>query len=166
MVDELPDEREPREQNRAGVQMVAVRHRLVLDHGLGQVRQQLVARRKRRQLLEHRPEPTLGQPVLARQEHAPKLGAVQAAGFGGMRDGWQLAADHCAGRHGGRPGEELAARKVTVVPARPSSAIVRIHNPLSPVIKRAFAALLNGDISTRYEACPSVEHGSGGEFDC
>ena len=78
VVDELPDEREPGEQDRAGVQMVAVRHRLVLDHGLGQVRQQLVARRKRRQLLEHRPEPALGQPVLARQEHATKLGAVQA----------------------------------------------------------------------------------------
>jgi len=61
---------------------------------------------------------------------------VQAVtGFGGMRGGWHLAAYHCAGRQPSRTGEELAARKVTVVPARPSSAIVRIHNPLSPVIK-------------------------------
>ena len=58
----------------------------------------VVRRREGRKLLEHRPEPALGQPVLARQVHAPKLGAVHAiAGFGGMRDGWQLTADHCAG---------------------------------------------------------------------
>ena len=38
VVDELPDECEPCEQSRAGVEMVAVRHRLVLDHVLGQVR--------------------------------------------------------------------------------------------------------------------------------
>ena len=92
--------------NRRGLVLrwLSSRHRLVLDHRLGQAVQQVVARRERRQPLEHRPEPALGQPVLARQVHAPKLGAVQAtAGFGGMRDGWQLAADHCAGRHGRPP---------------------------------------------------------------
>ena len=121
VVDELPDEREPGEQNRAGVQMVAVRHRRVLDHGLGQVRQQLVAGRKRRQLLEHRPEPAFRQPVLAGQIHSAELDTVQAgAAFRGVRDRGHPA-DQRAGRHRGRrPGEEPAPRKAAVVPARPT----------------------------------------------
>ena len=77
---------------------------------LARLVEQVVRRRERRKLLEHRPEPALGQPVLARQVHAPELDAMQAiAGFGGVRDGWQLAADHCAGRQAGRPSNELAA---------------------------------------------------------
>ena len=81
MVDELPDEREPGEQALAcfGEEYVAG---VWLDHRACQAVQQVVRRRERRKLLEHEPEPALGQPVLARQVHAPKLGAMQATGSG------------------------------------------------------------------------------------
>ena len=127
VVDELPDEREPREQARAGVQMGGVGDGLVLDHRSRQAVQQIVARREGRKLLEHDPEPALGQPVLARQVHAPKRDPVQApGGLGGLRDGGRPA-DHRAGRHAGHPNEEPTAGKTTVMPARADLAIVSIH---------------------------------------
>ena len=59
---------------------------------------------------------------------------MQAVGFGGVRDGRQPARRPLRRPTGGRTGEELAARKVTVVPARPGSAIVESITLLSPVI--------------------------------
>ena len=151
MVDELTEEREPREQYRAGVQMASsgtawsstmVLARFVSSSSLGA---------NAGNCLNMRPEPTLGQPVLARQEHAPELDAVQAGQFRaacaavGSWPPTTAPADTAAA-----PSEELSARKVTVVPVRPSIAIVRIHNPLSPVIKRALrGGYFNGDISAR-----------------
>ena len=94
---------------------MARKHRGIrLDHRLRQAGEQAVGRRERRKPLEHRPEPALGQPVLARQEHAPKLGAVQAtAAHLGMRDA-RLPADQCAGRQGSRPAEKSTPRKRTL----------------------------------------------------
>jgi len=58
VVDELPDERETCEQSRAGVGVgVAC---VGLDHSPREALQQVVARRERRQLLEHGPESAFG----------------------------------------------------------------------------------------------------------
>ena len=169
VVDELPDEREPGEQNRAGVQMVAVRHRLVLDHGLGQVRQQLVARRKRRHLLEHRPEPAFRQPVLARQVHSPELDTVQAgAAFRGMRR------PRAPGRPARRPtpwppsrrGTRAAkgAGRASSADAERSAGVIALCP--QGIVEWALVgpASIDGEVTTRQIAGPRVEHGQGREL--
>jgi hypothetical protein len=128
---------EPRKQTRGGVEMGVVRYGLVLDHRFRQADQQVVPRREGRKPLEHRPEPALGQPVLAREVHASQRDAVQATGsFGGVRDDGRPA-DHRAGRQAGHPSEEPAAGKATVVPARPNLAIVSVHCSVSSRVDRA-----------------------------
>ncbi len=106
VVDELPDEREPRKQTRAGVEMVVVRYGLVLDHRSRQAVQQVVARREGRKPLEHGPEPALGQPVLARSGTCPEAG---------RRAGQPAASAACA-TAGARPTIAPADRPAT--PAR------------------------------------------------
>ena len=120
VVDELPDEREPREQARAGVEVVVVRDRLVLDHRLRQAVQQVVARREGRKPLEHRPRtgPRPAGPCSSGTCPRSATPCRPPVGFGGVRGGGHPA-DHRAGRQAGRPGEEPAAGEATVVPARP-----------------------------------------------
>ena len=77
VVDELADEREACEQPWAGVEVLVVGHPLVLDHLCGKPREQVVGRRERRQLLEHRPELPFGEAILGGQEHASERGAVK-----------------------------------------------------------------------------------------
>ena len=117
VVDELPDEGEARKEGWARIEVSVVDDRLILDHRLGESSQELVRRPKRRQLLEHGPEPALDQAILAGQVHPSELATVESRrGLGGPGQRGEPA------HHGGRrqrrnAAEEPAPCQRVVMPA-------------------------------------------------